>query len=403
MKTFNSKEDLILYLRTMDFEKELDMEFLSNNFLERFNPENKTIITPICKFNEKMKIYPDEQKEFNTNITETTIGSYIFNRFVVPTEYFKYYPYIDKTINSKVYAEYNSNLAFLLSQKLISPEVYAKSVDKCTWLGFNLTNFKGYSMDFESLKVPPELKKLKEELLKKYEGKITPETVSMIENQLIAKAKELKKDTGLFKIIDSGSKGDFGNNYKNLVVMRGMVNTPEGAKFIQSNLVDGNNFEEYITMANNSIAGSYGRAVKTAIGGYQTKLVVAGFSVLSITEQDCYSDKHLKVEITESNFKKYIYRNVKLNRNDKYEELKLENKNKFLNKVVLMRSPQYCHTKNGICEVCYGNLFKYNDIKEGLNVLISEVTSKIMNLSMKSFHDSTQRFKELNFIELLKK
>lgn len=52
----------------------------------------------------------------------------------------------------------------------------------------------------------------------------------------------------------------------------------------------------------------------------------------------------------------------------------------------------YCHSTNGICPMCFGNLYKLNKVDTGLSVIITDLTSKIMNTSMKSFHDLTVKY-----------
>lgn len=70
----------------------------------------------------------------------------------------------------------------------------------------------------------------------------------------------------------------------------------------------------------------------------------------------------------------------------------LKNYKDYLDREVEMRSPMFCHSKDGICPTCYGGLYNINKIDKGLSVIITDLTSKIMNTSMKSFHDLTVKY-----------
>jgi hypothetical protein len=386
----------------MEIESIISMDFLRDNFMQYYDEESREIIKPKLRFNNIINIRKTKINEYLNNSCndDTTIGKLLFNLFCLPNEYFKKFGYVNETIVSKNYKQIHENLTILKLEKNITDEEYANIIDKLTWLGFNLTNFKGYAINMDVMEIPEEVTKRKNELLSSKEN-FTGEEIDKIEKELINIWKKHKGNTGLAKIISSGAKGNFENHIKNMFIMRGLVKTPDGMKLIKSNLLEGNNFEDSILLSNNSIEGSSGRAIKTAVGGYLVKLITAGFSVLALGEDDCRSTVHLEIDMNEKNFKLFMYRNIKLRGETGYQELTHETKNNYMGKKVLIRSPMYCHSKHGICKKCYGNLYKYNEITEGLNTLISDLGSVIMNKSMKSFHDLTIKYKELDFQKLL--
>ena len=145
----------------------------------------------------------------------------------------------------------------------------------------------------------------------------------------------------------------------------------------------------------NALEGTVGRAIKTASGGYQTKLLARGFSSSSLVEEECGTNIMLKTTIT---YKKFKYRLVSLQDNVfSTEELTLDNKDKYEGKLGFVRSPLFCKSKDGLCEKCFGNLWKYNGVKNNLSSLLTTVSSQIMLKSMKSFHDLRKSFTELDF------
>jgi hypothetical protein len=78
-----------------------------------------------------------------------------------------------------------------------------------------------------------------------------------------------------------------------------------------------------------------------------------------------------------------------------------ENKDKFVNKTVRMRSPLYCKSQKGICETCYGITCKKLDTKH-VGLLAASAVNRvgIEGFAMKARHQATQvNLKKVNFIE----
>lgn len=384
-------DDLIPLLQSMGPRCKIDMDFL-NLFMQRMD-ENKKIKIPKYKFNTPIDLSQEQQKIFN--IKSTTIGRLIFNSFVLPEVYFQKIGFIDKTIDGDTYGDLHSNIALLLTNKDISSQMYCDIIDRCGWLGSTLTNFKGYTMDLDSLSVP---KKFREERDKTYktliDNKVSGKEVLAAEDVLVNKLRSEKKDSGLSKIIGMKAKGNFSNNYKNLLVGRGILPDDTGkVEILGTDLTSGNKPAEYVKLSNNSIKGIFGRSLKTAQGGYLTKLVSQGFSYIKVSKvEDCGTPYSIKVNLTNKNIKLYLNRYIKLNNNGQLIELNINNYKDFIGKQVLMRTPMMCKCKDGICRSCYGSLIKYNKIDKGLNSLITDLTSTIMNKNMKSFHDLSTKY-----------
>lgn len=367
-------------------------EFLSL-FLDRYVDGN--IKKPEIRFRDEYKLTLEQQKIFKT-IETTTVGRLILNSFIMCEEYIERFGYINSPMNSSVNAKFHENLSVLLVNNSINYKVYNDIINRIDWLGANLTNHTGLCIDYDSLNMS---KSFKEHKNKVYENlKKTNASGSEIlkaEDELIDMATKEKSHTGMYKMIKSGAKGSFTNNYKVLNIGRGIIKNGAGdLKLISNDLSTGNGSAEYIELSNNSILGTYGRSMKTAQGGYLTKLVSAGFSYLSIdtSSNDCGTKYFLSTKLTNNNFKEYLYRNVRQKGTHDFTELTLDNYKTFINKEIEYRSPMFCHAKEGICPMCYGHLHEKNGIRSGLNVVLTDLTSKIMNTSMKSFHDLTVKY-----------
>lgn len=374
---------------------------IDRNFLLLFMTTYKEgkEIKPKVSFDSKVNLTIEQTRYFG--IKETTVGKLIFNAFCLPSVYLKEYGFISDTITASVYGQLHDNLALMLSTGRISSSLYAEIIDRISWLGMQMTNFRGKCMDFDSINMSEKFLSYKNqryaELIKKgAEGN----EVTKVEDELIQMAKAEKRDSGLVHIISSGAKGSFGNNFKVLNVGRGIVKTGSGELMtMNKSLSEGNGPAEYVNTSNNSILGSFGRSLKTAQGGYLFKLVSQNFSHLQINKSidDCKTPNYLRVKLTKANYKDYLYRNIKIfGTHDQYESLSLENLSKYINNDVQIRSPLFCHAETGVCPMCYGDLYKVNKIDSGLSVVISDLASTIMNKNMKSFHDLTIKYQKID-------
>lgn len=374
-------------------------EFLSL-FLDRYI--DGSVKKPQIRFKDSYKLTPEQSKVFGI-YGETTVGRLILNSFVICEEYIEKFGYINEPMNSSVNAKFHENLSVLLVNKSIDYKKYNDIVNRIDWLGANLTNHTGLCIDYDSLTMSKSFKEHKNKVyadLKKNDA--SGNEILTAEDELIKMASKEKSHTGMYKMIKSGAKGSFTNNYKVLNIGRGIIKNGAGdLKLISNDLSTGNGAAEYIELSNNSILGTYGRSMKTAQGGYLTKLVSSGFSYLAIDKsiEDCGTAYFLTTKLTDNNFKEYLYRNVRQTGTRDFIELTLDNYKDFINKDIEYRSPMFCHAQNGICPMCYGHLHEKNGIETGLNVILTDLSSKIMNTSMKSFHDLTVKYYALDISE----
>ena len=67
---------------------------------------------------------------------------------------------------------------------------------------------------------------------------------------------------------------------------------------------------------------------------------------------------------------------------------------KYVGKTVQMRSPMHCLGKK-LCNACAGDIFYKMNI-ENVGLLTSQISSDMLNASMKKFHDSNQKLTQIN-------
>lgn len=259
------KFDPLILVKSLDNLVSFSMDFLLL-FIQKY--EDNKIKTPKYKFTHEIELNKEQQEIFKFK-NKTTIGRVIYNAFCLPKEYFENFPFVDDTITAGLNSSIHTNLALLLTENKIDAKTYSDCVDRMTWLGMNLTNYRGICMDFDSINMSDSFIKHKNKVYSELKAKnASGNEILAEEDKLIDMAVNEKRNTGLVKIIKAGIKGSMTNNYKVLNIGRGLVKNGAGElKLLHNSLVEGNQSSDYVELSNNSILGSYGRSMKTAQGG----------------------------------------------------------------------------------------------------------------------------------------
>ncbi len=110
--------------------------------------------------------------------------------------------------------------------------------------------------------------------------------------------KEQKHDNHIFMMSDSGARGSI-SNFTQLAGMRGLMANPSGGVIelpIRSSFREGLSMSEFFISTHGSRKGSTDTALKTAESGYLTRRLVDVSQDVVITEEDCRTDKGIKVK-----------------------------------------------------------------------------------------------------------
>lgn len=336
----------------------------------------------------------------NNEDIKTTVGKYLFNKFIVDSPECKYFNYINYPMTQKAIEKMENKMAAYLLEDKITVDDFANYLNKMIWLGYSMTNFLTASMSLNIILPNKKVEERKNELIEKNKSKIEDvdlNTIISMEDELLNVAKsELKNDPSM-QLYDSGSRGNFGNNYKQSSVMRGIIKPLDpNAKWVfsSSNLVDGINPEERYAYADIETQAFYSRAVATQGGGYESKKLSSALqlSILDDDDTDCHTKKYLSIILNDDNIDLFKYRFIV--EGNGLVMLDDNNMNKYKGKLVKIRSPLFC-LGDKICNCCAGNLYRYLGIKyAGLtsNVIGTTITNK----ALKKFHDLSIHLNEIN-------
>ena len=364
----------------------------------------KKFITHEPKFNLRSKFVLNENEYINKEQVVTTVGIFLFNKLMVELYIKDIVPngYYNEVCNKKVFGKLCDIVASAVMQKTINI-----STQLIPWLnayefwGLGLVAIFAPSFSMELITPNKELQALKEKLLAEAPDKSLA-TLSKIESILVAKADELTKGTPGKFLFDSGARGSFSNDFKNMSISIGVVENPVTGEFdfMQSNYINGISKEDIPAAANSIVNAEFPKAIKTAEGGYMTKQLFAANQNIQVDEpgSDCGTTRGLVVVLTKNNVKEF------------YEQYLIDGRNlilitedlpaKYFNKKVIIRSPMYC-TSEKLCNKCAGERF-YKLGVSNAGLFSSSLAGQLQNLTLKARHDLSIKVNQVDIDTLLK-
>ena len=245
--------------------------------------------------------------------------------------------------------------------------------------------------------------------------------------------KALPRDNHIFMMQDSGARGNV-SNYLQLAGMRGLMSNPKGEIIelpIISSFREGLTVSEFFNSTHGARKGLADTALKTADSGYLTRRLVDVAQDVIVREEDCGTDKGIKVEaiivgketietLEERILGRYLAKNVY--HPETIEIIAKRNQyidDEILNKIikagideVYIRSVITCDSRHGVCKLCYGRNLATGEvveIGEAVGVMAAQsIGEPGTQLTMRTFHtggivgsDITQGYLEFkNYLKL---
>jgi hypothetical protein len=330
----------------------------------------------------------------NSERVTTNAGLFIYNKLIVERELKDVLGYVNVTINSGQLGAIEDKLSKALLNDDIAVEAMSSYLNRTQWLSMQFHSVISGSFTMGTLKPLPGVMKQRNQMLKDNREKLDKGDVvaaAKIEKDLLKVAEEeLKHDHGL-DLYKSGARGSFGNNFKTISVMKGPVFNPSTGEFdiIESNFMEGIRKEDIPSFGNSVVTGAYPKAIGTATSGYFSKQIIAALQAVQLDKKgsDCGTKGYLKTTIQPSSTKDFLYRYIM----DGGKLVLLTDKNigGYVGKEVKMRSPMYCTGKKK-CRVCAGLMYEKLNI-QNVGLTASRVSSTLLNLSMKKFHDTSAK------------
>lgn len=364
---------------------------------------------PIKQTNGTIKIIPakyrvtdyfDLPKGFLSNqpeaVPNTTIGSYLFNAFVLTHAFNNKVRYYDKPLDKDNFGAFQKSIANAILQGSITVEEFGKYANMAIWLSYFTELFMpGVSLNF--ICPNKELMQYKQELLDKYKDFLSKKTFSLddasfysqnIEEPLKKKAKELLGNDYTYRVYQL-AKPSFGNNFKNSNIINGPLYDPISGEYkINTNsYVQGIDQKVFDVLANKAMTSSFSRAVATQDGGTMTKYLSVAMQNIKLgpKNSDCGTKRYILYTVDKKRWDSILY-DYMVNDDGTLTLLVPELKNKLIGKTIKLRTPLYCKCKDYFCNHCVGDRYYKLGIQDiGMTATIT--TGTITNKNMKAMHD----------------
>lgn len=370
-----------------------------DGYYPKYNPEDKMTIPTGAYCNNKEPI-------------ETTIGRFILNKTLFEkTKIVDVIGYVNKELTEGAFMGKKGSVEGTIATALIEGKITTEQmyvyVDTRDWLSLQLHALITPSFTPDIIKIHPEVKKLKNELINKYKKELENGDAAItaeIEKKLIDKTKEVFKDDIGMDLYNSGARGSLGNNYKNIALMRGAVYNRATGKYevVQNSLNDGLSKKDIPISSNTILEGAYPKACGTQDSGYTAKKLLAECQTEFLGDRgsDCGTKRGISFVLDEYNYSDYIYRYIMVA--GKPLLLTSENIQKYIGKPVQLRTPLTCiKTQKGeMCNICAGDFYYMVDNK-AIGLSASRIGNALTKLNMKKFHDNVIKFTDVDIDDLL--
>lgn len=365
--------------------------------------DGKFVVKP-PKFNVRDRIHFDAGEYINIDAVDTTVGSFLFNKIMIEGM-------LEEIIPNHYYNEVVDKKGFGHLLDLISSAVMMGKIPVNPTLIKWLKQYEFYSMKACTIFSPSytegllkkniAVQKEKEKLLENTEINSVTDMTD-IEDALVEKSRKILKNDEGMTLFDSGARGSFDNDYKNMNLMLGPVAVPGSDgdfDMVESNYIEGLQKKDLVAAGNVVVNSVYPKAIGTQDSGYLTKQYYAAYQSIQCDEDgtDCGTKMGLPIFLTPANIENYYYQNVITGKG--YETLTEENKSKYINKKVTLRSPMFCKNDK-LCSVCAGRRFYIMKINN-MGLTAGRVTNTLLNAGMKNFHVAKIKYDEVDIDKLL--
>ena len=360
-----------------------------------------SIIPP--KFNLRAKFVLQENEYINKTQVNTTVGIFLFNKLMVEQYLKDIVPngYYNEVCNKKVFSKLcNIVASAVLNKKLDIPSQLIPWLNAYEFWGLGAVTVFAPSFSMELITPNKELTEMKEKLLEEAPDKSLG-TLTSIEDKLIKKADELTKGTPGKWLFDSGARGSFDNDFKNMSLTIGVVENPITGEFdfMESNFIGGISKKDLPAAANSIVNAEYPKAIKTAEGGYMSKQLFAANQNIQIGEpnSDCGATMGLEVIITKDNLSDYV--DMYLMDGKKLVLIDNDLPVAYMNHPVKVRSPMYCLSEK-ICNKCMGERYYRVNIKNA-GLTSSAMSGSLQNATLKFRHSMKIKVDKIDVNTLL--
>ena len=390
----------LLSLKPNDITYELGMELFS----DRIKKENGKIIEVKSRFEPTDLMFLKAGEYINKTDIETTVGKFIFNKFIIEPLFTEYLDYVNQEITDSGLGKFEGVLSDLLLNDKITTKTMHDYFGRIQWLGMQFHEPLAASFTMRGLKPVDKIIKRRDQLIKENKEALEKGdimTMSKIQKQLVDMVANEVGDDPSFDLYYSGARGSISNNYKQMSIVKGPVFNKAIGKyqFIQNSLYEGVRKEDIAASATNVTNGAYPKACGTAVSGYKAKQVSSlGQAVILRKDiKDCGTKGYVEIVIPAALKNKFLYRYI-IDKNG-LTLLTADNIDSYVGKKIKLRSIMFCGADSGVCMTCAGKQYEQIEI-DAIGLTTSTLTGALLNLKMKAFHDASVKVTPINLDDM---
>ena len=335
------------------------------------------------------KAIKDKTQVFRLGGKKMTLGQYYINEFL-PADMQNYEREMEgKTVKALV-SELNEK----------HPDSFTKVIDRWKELGRSYAVERGSTVSITDLVMD---RSFRDNILKKYEAKITPNMTKDQKTDIYEKAlsevedeqsKRLAGKNNFYDMLRSGSTGKKGQ-ITQILSMPGIFRDVHGEPIpypVKRGWAEGLDTFDYWNSGYGARKGVIDRSVNTQESGALNKELLFNTKGLLVTEADCDTPDGLEFDLSSKEvLDRYLAKAIPGvgSRNDLVDaELLAKAKRKNVEKI-WVRSSLTCEAEDGVCQKCYGLMANGQPPRIGENVGVIDsqaLTERSTQLTMQTFH-----------------
>lgn len=381
--------------------EQLGIKMQTHLFGRTADPKTKKINEPRYNVTDRVKLNANEY--INTTDVDTTLGRIVFNKICIENYIKDIIPdhYWNIPLNKGGVGKLFGIVAEAVKYGTLSTEAAWKWEKAIEFYSLKAAVIYNSSYNADLLNPRKDLIKKRDEFIKNNPNATTADYADF-EEQITNEANDKLRSNPGIGLYDSGARGEISDQYKNISIMIGPVYNPATAQMepVNTNFIEGFSKEDLPKAGNMLISAAYPKSCSTADSGYITKQYYAAFQSVYVGEEgtDCGTKSYINVYLTDKNFSRYEFQYIM--ENGKPVMLVQENKSKYVNKFVKLRSPMCCISKD-VCNICVGQ-FPYITGIKNMGITFADIPNAAVNAGMKKFHKSAIQMDDVDINTLIR-
>jgi hypothetical protein len=381
--------------------EQLGIKMQTHLFGRTADPKTKKINEPRYNVTDRVKLKANEY--INTTDVDTTLGRIVFNKICIENYIKDIIPdhYWNIPLNKGGVKKLFSLVAEAVKYGTLSTEAAWKWEKAIEFYSLKAAVIYNSSYNADLLNPRKDLIKKRDEFIKNNPNATTADYADF-EEQITNEANDKLRSNPGIGLYDSGARGEIGDQYKNISIMIGPVYNPATAQMepVNTNFIEGFSKEDLPKAGNMLISAAYPKSCATADSGYITKQYYAAFQSVYVDDEgtDCGTKSYINVYLTDGNFGRYEFQYVM--ENGKPVMLSQENKSKYVNKFVKLRSPMCCISEH-VCNICVGQ-FPYITGIKNMGITFATIPNAAVDHGMKKFHKSAIQMDDVDINTLIR-